>query len=355
MKIYIAHKEIPIENRKTLFVLTRPFLKENKWQLNAAVFANNNMLQEAFQFELEITQANVVLLPFSINFYFQNKKSHLLKEINVLCLTHNLKAYGYISDDFGIELPEFSNIIYFRQGGFKSQLSTQNKGFPVALSDHFQRLFQLENPVPNIKGELPIIGFCGHATLSTLKRAKEIVKCLLENAKRFTINPFKTVYEPLFASAYERAKLLASFETSNRVKTNFIYRENYRGGAITEEQRTTTTLEYYNNILGSDYVVCVRGAGNFSVRFYETLMMGKIPIFVNTDCLLPFDKQINWGKHVVLVEWKDRKNIAQIVADFHKNRSNEDFLQLQMENRKLWKETLSVEGMLLLLENNQKG
>jgi hypothetical protein len=352
LKIYIAHKEIPIKNRKALFVLTRPFLKENKWQLNAAEFANNNMLQQAFQFELEITQANFVLLPFSINSYFQNKKSHLLKEINVICLTHSLKAYGYISDDFGIELPEFSNIIYFRQGGFKSQLSIQNKGFPVALSDHFKRLFQLENPIPNKKGELPIVGFCGHATLSTLKRAKETIKCLLENTKRFTINPFKTIYEPLFASAYERAKLLASFETSNRVKTNFIYRENYRGGAVTEEQRTTTTLEYYNNILESDYVICVRGAGNFSVRFYETLMMGKIPVFVNTDCLLPFEDEIDWKNHLVWVEWKDRKNIAKIVADFHTNLSAAEFVYLQINNRKLWKETLSVKGILEMIAND---
>ena len=116
---------------------------------------------------------------------------------------------------------------------------------------------------------------------------RDRVKCVLENGKRFTKNPFNTVYEPLFASAYERAKLLSYFVKSDKVKTNFIYRENYRGGAITTEQRTKTTLEYYNNILESDYVLCVRGAGNFSVRLYETLMMGKIPVFVNTDCLLP--------------------------------------------------------------------
>ena len=343
MKIYIAHKEIPIQNRKALFVLTRPFFIEFKWKTNAT--------EDIFQYEVAINNAAIVLLPFSINFYFDTKQQILLEEVNAICKASNKKAYGYISGDFGIQLPEFSNIIYFRQGGFKSQLSNQNKGFPVALSDHFQRLFKLESPIPNKKQDLPVIGFCGHATLSNSKRFKELVKCILENGKRFIKKPFNKVYEPLLASAYERAKLLSYFEQSTKVKTNFIYRENYRGGAVSEEQRTKTTVEYYNNILASDYVLCVRGAGNFSVRLYETLMMGKIPIFVNTDCLLPFEDKINWKNHVVWVEWKNRKNIAELVADFHSNLSSDEFVHLQISNRKLWKVTLSVKGMLEMVSS----
>lgn len=351
MKIYIAHKNLPIKNKKALFILTRPFLKENNWQFNAEEFEYNNLAQENFQFELDYNQADILLIPFSINFYFDTKQQHLLQEVNAICKARNIKAYGYISGDFGIHFPEFSNIIYFRQGGFKSKLSTQNKGFPVALSDHFQILFELENPIPNKKDDLPLVGFCGHATISTIKRFKELVKCLLENSKRFTKKPLNKVYEPLFASAYERAQLLSYFEKSEKIKTNFIYRENYRGGAITTEQRTITTLEYYNNILESDYVLCVRGAGNFSVRLYETLMMGKIPVFVNTDCLLPFEDLINWKNHVVWVEWKDRKNVAELVTDFHSKLSADEFVHLQISNRKLWKETLSVKGMLEMVSS----
>ena len=352
MKIHIPHKDLPITNKKSLFILTRPFLKDNLWQFNPEEFYKNNFSEDTFQYEVNINFADVVLLPFSINFYFETKRQILLEEINAICKSRNIKAYGYISGDFGIQFPEFSNIIYFRQGGFKSKLSIQNKGFPVALSDHFQRIFQLEAPVPTEKETLAVIGFCGHATLSSTKRFKELLKCVLENGKRFFKNPLNKVYEPLFASAYERAKLLSYFEKSDTVKTNFIYRENYRGGAVSEAQRTKTTIEYYNNILASNYVLCVRGAGNFSVRLYETLMLGKIPVFVNTDCLLPFEDQINWKNHVVWVEWKDRGNIAKLVAEFHSNLSTDEFVHLQIANRKLWKETLSVKGMLEMIAND---
>ncbi len=351
MKIYIAHKHIPIKNKKSLFILTRPFLKGNNWKFDSEEFKNYNLSQENFQEELDISEANVVLIPFSINFYFSTNNKHLLEEINFLCKEKNIKAYSYISGDFGTEYPTFSNIIYFRQGGFKSQLFNNNKGFIVGLSDHFQRLFEKETITPSIKKELPIIGFCGHATLSNVKRAKETIKFLIENSKRFIKNPFNTVYEPLFASAFQRSKLLSTLEKSDKIQCNFIYREHYRGGAITEEERTATTLEYYNNILESDYVLCIRGAGNFSVRFYETLMMGKIPIFVNTDCLLPFEDKINWKNHVVWIEWKERKNMAQIVTDFHANLSANEFVHLQINNRKLWKETLSIKGILEMISN----
>ncbi|NHN26175.1 exostosin family protein [Flavobacterium jejuense] len=333
-------------------MLTRPFYKESNWCLDSDEFEKQNLLPKNFQYELDINSADIVLIPFSIPFYFTSNKRYLLEDINRVCKERGIKAYGFIGGDFGIELPDFSNIIYYRQGGFKSQLSEKNKGFIVGLSDHFQRLFLKETITPSEKKQMPTIGFCGHATFSLSKRAKEIVKCLLENGKRFKKNPLNKVYEPIFASAYERAKLLTYFEKSVKVKTNFIYRENYRGGAFTEKQRTATTLEYYNNILESDYVLCLRGAGNFSVRFYETLMLGKIPIFVNTDCLLPFEDKINWKNHVVWVEWKDRKNIAQRVADFHAALSTNEFVHLQISNRELWKETLSVEGILEMISND---
>ena len=110
--------------------------------------------------------------------------------------------------------------------------------------------------------------------------------------------------------------------------------------------RNKTTLEYYNNIREADYVICLRGGGNFSIRFYETLLMGRIPIFINTDCILPLDNEINWRKHLVWIEWEDRNKISTIVRNFHDNLSNNDFCQIQLNNRKLWLEKLQPSYIL---------
>lgn len=348
MNIFIVHTDYPINDRRELFLLTRPFYTEKGWGVDFNYQGKNST---SIRRVSTIKEADMVFFPFSINYYVDNKLHHQLKNVNDSCIKEGKKAYAYIGDDFGTAFPEFSNIIYFRMGGFQSQLSQNNKGFPVGLSDHFQRLFKQETITPSPKCDLPVVGFCGHASFSTSKRLKEIAKCLIENGRRFLQKPFRKDWETLFASAYERTKLLKYFEKSALIKSNFIYRQYYRGGGQTDNQREQTTLEYYNNIANSDYIVCVRGAGNFSVRFYETLMMGKIPIFVNTDCLLPFDEQISWKQHVVWIEWKDRKKCAQIVSDFHQSISPDDFVQLQLNNRNLWKNTLSVWNMLTLLKS----
>ncbi|MFM9987005.1 exostosin family protein [Flavobacterium sp.] len=351
MNIFIPNIKFPVKDKRNLFILTRPFYSEKCWANDNDVKSKWNFNND-FSFTEIVEKAQIILIPFSINNYFTENKGDELEKINALCIQYNIKALGFIEGDFGIAFPEFSNIVYFRMGGFKKQLSDKNKGFPVALSDHFQRFFYQETITPSAKKELPIVSFCGHATTSLIKRLKEIAKCLLENSKRFIAKPFRKDYEPLFASAYERAKLLHLFEKSRFINTNFIYRKNYRGGAITKAQREVTTLEYYQNIYQSDYVLCVRGAGNFSVRLYETLMLGKIPIFVNTDCLLPFEETINWKNHVVWIEWEDRKNIALIVSNFHNKLSEDDFIKMQLINRQLWKETLSVKGMLEMISND---
>ena len=351
MKIYIPHNHYKVNVPKELFILVRPFYDGVKW-LDDEKVKSRWHLDNQFVIVSNLVECDIVLLPFSINYYFLNDKKNDLKLLQQQCQQFNKKAFGLIGDDFGIAYPEFLNIIYFRMGGFRSQLSKQNQGFPVALSDHFQRIFHHDHPIPADKNPKPMIGFCGHATLSQSKRFKELLKCVKENTQRFLKNPRRKDWEPLFASAYERAKLLKSFQESILVKTNFIFRNHYRAGAKTESQRNKTILEYYNNIAESDYVLCVRGGGNFSVRLYETLMMGKIPVFVNTDCLLPFESKIDWKKHVVWVEWKDRKNIVQKVSDFHNQLTNEEFLELQISNRKLWKETLSVKGLLELVKND---
>lgn len=347
MNIYLPPIDFFNLNKKSLFILTRPFLNNEGWG-NAAAEKQRFEVSERFVYVDSVEKAAVFFIPKPINSYSKDE----LKKINSICMTNNIKAYGYISGDLGADFGFFEYITFFRMGGFKSQLPSNNKGFPVSLSDHFERIYKKTTIDVREKQNLPVVGFCGHATLAYPKSIKETVVFAKENLKRFFKQPFGKNYEPLFSSAFERAQLLHAFEASTAVKTNFIYRESYRAGAHSEQERITTTLEYFDNIATSDYVLCVRGAGNFSVRLYETLMMGRIPIFVNTDCLLPFEDKIQWKDHVVWVEWKNRNDIANIVANFHGKLSDDAFKMMQHGNRKLWKEQLSVANILNIIEDD---
>jgi hypothetical protein len=97
-------------------------------------------------------------------------------------------------------------------------------------------------------------------------------------------------------------------------------------------------------MVNSDYILCARGKGNFSFRLYETLSCGRIPVFINTDCVLPYDFEINWKEFCVWVEEEDIDSIAKRVAEFHNALTPEGFTAIQRKCRKLWEDRLSPEG-----------
>lgn len=352
MKIFI-YDSFPITDQKRLFVLVRPFYNGSVWEDNS-IIKNKWNIDSNISYTNNLNESDCLFIAHPINTYFSNKKASELDQINDLCLKNNIIGYGFISGDFGRAYPDYSHLKYFRMGGFKRQLSNKNLGFPFSLSDQFQRFYHQENPTIKDKPLKPVIGFCGHATPSIKKRLLEYLKFIKENIKRCIDSPFRKDYEPLFASAYERWKLLCDLSADPELDCLFIQREKYRGGAQTSEERENTTQEYYDNIHNADYVVCVRGAGNFSVRLYETLMMGKIPIFVNTNCMLPFEDEIDWKKHVVWVAWEERKNIATLVKKFHESISNEEFREIQVINRELWMHHLSINSIFGYISKNSK-
>ena len=103
-------------------------------------------------------------------------------------------------------------------------------------------------------------------------------------------------------------------------------------------------LEFLQNLLESDYVLCARGYGNYSHRLYEALACGRIPLFIDTDCVLPFDFAIDWKRFCVWVDQVDLRSVADRVAEFHASISGEEFEELQVACRRLWEEWLSPEA-----------
>jgi hypothetical protein len=146
-----------------------------------------------------------------------------------------------------------------------------------------------------------------------------------------------------------RAAALEAVSRSHDVQTNFILRDKwfngaFEGGRLNRALMDESRREYVENIFGSDYVLCTRGSGNYSIRFYETLSSGRIPVFVNTDCVLPFEEWVDWKQYCVWVEARDVSHIPDKVAEFHESLSPDEFKDRQRASRGLWEEWLSPYG-----------
>ena len=94
----------------------------------------------------------------------------------------------------------------------------------------------------------------------------------------------------------------------------------------------------------NDYTFCYRGAANYSLRFYESLCLGRIPLFINTDCKLPFEDQINWRDICIWVDVSELSRIGDIIMTFHHSMTKNKFIEKQVYCRELWLKYFSKQG-----------
>jgi hypothetical protein len=152
---------------------------------------------------------------------------------------------------------------------------------------------------------------------------------------------------PLPLPVVLRMKILRILAADSRLQANFIIRDRYRGGlqgADANNPQAKAKLEFVENSWENDYTLCVRGVGNFSARLYETFCLGRVPIIVNTDCVLPYDFKINYRDYGLWIEENEVAQLPQKLLDFHSRLSPAAFLDLQHRCRQLWEDYLSGDG-----------
>jgi len=281
----------------------------------------------------KIDESDIVVVPVDINYFFKNKETNVLLDFIEKGNVNHKQVWLYSGGDFGKTLKK--NVFTFRLGGFDSKLNMQTFIFPSFVSDPYDVLNKAFEALP--KTNLPTIGFVGHANSSPLRWIKELLLFLFHNLNRF-LKREHTDYQFFYPSGSRRFYFLKKIKKSPLIITNFILRDQYRAGAKTIEEKERTTLEFLKNINNSPYTFCLRGAGNFSVRFYETLAMGRIPVVVDTDFRLPLNDLIDWNSHCLIVSGK---NIVNELIQFHANINEKDFIKMQISNRNLWLNTLN--------------
>ena len=342
MKIYYPKEHYNKNFRGLVFPLLKPFIKNEGFtdeQRNKLY----GVSEKDFDFVSLLEEADLVILTMSWNYYVKTEQTK--KAVALIESSAKLNKTVIINNagDFGLKMPFFKNCLILRVGGYSTKLLENEQGIPSFIGDPLEEHYQTNQIFESNYTNKPLIGFCGQANPSITNRFKEVFYTVARNLK-YHFGFSKEEPQQIISTSYLRARVLNKMLHSPKVETNFIIRKKYRAGALSKEQRERTTQEFYDNLKNSQYVVCLRGAGNFSVRLYETLAMGRIPVFVNTDCNLPLRDQIFWKEHVVWIEANEIKSIVEKIIDFHGSLSSLEFLNLQIENRRLWEEKLTLKG-----------
>lgn len=299
--------------------------------------------------------ADFFFLPGTWNYYFDNQKTEKVSDYLGFAQENHKKTIIFSGGDYTANIP-FKNCVIIQSSAFKSRdgLNDNNMlSMPTFIDDYLQVHFQGSLRLREYT-DVPVIGFCGQSAGSWLDYTRRDLNLMLANT-RYKAGMIRWEPPSLEPTRF-RNNILQQIARSEDVQTNFIMRKKYRAGyrPRTKDPLHPTRVEFVKNIISSDYTVCVRGGGNFSARFYETLALGRIPIFINTDCILPLDDIINYKEYMVWVEEDELPVLTQKILDFHSSLNQDKFVDLQVACRKLWEDYLTKDGYYMHLADQLK-
>ena len=189
---------------------------------------------------------------------------------------------------------------------FRTSFNTRDRkeneyAFPAFTGDFYDQSKIIDNPNKQLS-----VGFCGQAFIPVRRKA-------IQKLRKQTI-----------------------------LETDFILRKGFWAPELPKGQ---ARREFIDNLRNNVFILCARGAGNFSYRLYETMMMGRIPLIIDSDQILPFEDQINYKDCAIIIPESELPNIAEHI-DAWMERNRFVITKLQTYNRQLWEKYLAPWGWL---------
>lgn len=303
------------------------------------------MMPKYFEWVEEPSEADFWIIPADYKQYKKTGSLELLESI--INEADKWKKWPIIQykDDGDDKIP-YERLIVLRTSFYRSTKRTHEYAMPVWTED-IGALYN--NNYDCINPQNATIGFTGMAYLPKgfFNKIRFTLRYFLKTPNSKFDRPFSKKY-----STALRYQFLNTFLRYENCICNFEMRSNYLGGSW--QRKGQFDLELYReirktfieNLQKVDYVADYRGGGNYTLRFYETLCAGKIPVVLDSDRVFPLEELIDWEKHALFIPFQEIKRGGSLLNEFHIKYRN-SITDIKKENRKLWEEYLSPEGFYL--------
>ena len=262
----------------------------------------------------DIKLADFAVLPFK----FKNVNEPVFQLLNKLTKSVNIKLWCFYNDDDDKKYKLDDNVILFRTSFYKSSKDKNERAMIAFSPDYYND--KISNNIS--------IGYCGYYSANRTRNER-------------------------WCQCTGRAPYI-NYLNECEIPNNFILRKGFWAPGI---EKAVARKQYIDNIENSLFIFCYRGGGNFSYRFYETLMMGRIPLFIDTDCVLPFEKYVRKPEVGLFLHEKDiisgKIDLEQEILKYIE-RYKDNFNEIQKNNRLLWEKIYSPVGFLNTILNTEK-
>jgi hypothetical protein len=225
---------------------------------------------------------------------WQHKGSQQALRMAELADRYNKPLLLFFHHDSDEEIPVNDKAWIFRTSMHRSKKRPNEEAWPAWTCD-LLHTHGKEALIEHRATDRPVVGYCGYVDYRNR----------FEQLHRMVRGGFSE-------GAVLRGSAVRALSASPAVDTRFILRRCFGGHSDPNERE-----EYSRNLLDCDYALVARGMGNFSFRLYEAMSAAAIPVFIDTDCCLPFENLIPYRELFVWIPANDLNSIADHVARFH--------------------------------------
>ena len=173
----------------------------------------------------------------------------------------------------------------------------------------------------------------------------------VQSNKENIININDRKYLTSFIGQYDQKCYLTSirqkiFDIFSNLKDNYVVRRkewHYQGMVYRNEKETNTTNEQeYKDILReSKFSLCPSGSGPNSIRIWESMSYGSIPVILADTLILPEIQDLDWTDYFII--WKE--NDIDTLYDYLSNFPKEKLEEISNKNIQLYDKFFSIDNM----------
>ena len=332
------------QNTLKLFVL--PKISRKPWlpilELNFGVQKRNTLFQDIDPKKYEgiwelvdtQTEADYFIIPHSYNYIKEH--GEYVKDCVEMARQYNKHIILFAYQD-GAEPISIQRTIILRSSQYRMNRAANEIIMPAFVED----LGVMYGIQMRKKTHTPSVGFVGKAGF---ENPMHFVRFFIKNTL-FRSHPYKD-------GLYYRRKAMSVLNAAQRskkanIKTDFIVRSSYSGNikSIPLDPAQART-EYVHNIIENDFTLAPKGDGNYSLRLYETLSLGRIPILIDTDTPLPLEDKIAYDDIILRVPHTDIGRLPEIIARTFTSWTPEQYNARQQKAREVFETYLYMPAFL---------
>ena len=158
---------------------------------------------------------------------------------------------------------------------------------------------------------------------------------------------FQSLTKPIKSSVYINRKI--SLLKLNKLRSEFDVFIEKRSSFTAYSSNPNLKMhvsEYDIELAKSDYVLCPRGSGNTSIRFFETLSAGATPILINSGGVNPVvNNEDFWSRNVISIKLLEKWQ-SHILNDWTFLGKGKNYEDRQVQNNKTFITELKFEVYL---------